>query len=155
MKALTLWQPWATLVAHGVKPFEFRRWPAPRFVVGQTIAIHAAARPLKLDELGALYSRLKNDAGWGLEMDAAAAMALVEQMHATWDQVPRSAVLCTAKLAACVKVGDLPSIKAAPERAAEIDPNMWAWRLADVQRFEPWIPAKGAQGFWDWLPPQH
>ena len=27
MKALTIWQPWATLIMLGAKPFEFRRWP--------------------------------------------------------------------------------------------------------------------------------
>ncbi len=41
MKALPLWQPWATLVALGAKRIETRSWPAPRWVLGERIAIHA------------------------------------------------------------------------------------------------------------------
>lgn len=44
MKAITLWQPWAELVALGVKHIETRSWPAPPAIIGQRIAIHAAAK---------------------------------------------------------------------------------------------------------------
>src|SRR5688500_9634413 len=44
MKALTLWQPWASLVAVGVKTIETRSWPAPNSLNGERIAIHAAAK---------------------------------------------------------------------------------------------------------------
>ena len=37
MKDLTLWQPWATLVVYEVKPFEFRKYPAPKWIVGERI----------------------------------------------------------------------------------------------------------------------
>lgn len=42
--ALTLWQPWASLIAEGVKTIETRSWKAPDDLIGDTIAIHAAAR---------------------------------------------------------------------------------------------------------------
>ena len=29
MRALTIWQPWASLIIIGAKPFEWRRWRAP------------------------------------------------------------------------------------------------------------------------------
>lgn len=41
MKALTIRQPWATLIALGVKTIETRSWRAPQSLIGQTIAIHA------------------------------------------------------------------------------------------------------------------
>lgn len=44
MHVLTLWQPWATLIALSVKTIETRSWPAPKSIIGQRIAIHAAAR---------------------------------------------------------------------------------------------------------------
>ena len=44
MRAITLWQPWATLVALGVKTVETRPGPAPLRLVGERVAIHAAAR---------------------------------------------------------------------------------------------------------------
>lgn len=47
MKALTLWQPWASLIACEAKEAETRSWPAPASLVGCRIAIHAAARPVR------------------------------------------------------------------------------------------------------------
>jgi hypothetical protein len=43
MKALTLWQPWATLVAIGKKGLETRHW---RTHYRGTLAIHSAKKPL-------------------------------------------------------------------------------------------------------------
>jgi hypothetical protein len=37
MKALTIWQPWASLIMAGCKPYEFRRWAAPQRLVGQRL----------------------------------------------------------------------------------------------------------------------
>lgn len=44
MKAISLWQPWASLIACGAKPFETRSWAPPRDLIGQPIAIHAAKK---------------------------------------------------------------------------------------------------------------
>ena len=55
MKALTIWQPWASLIIAGAKPYEFRGWRAPRALIGQRIVIHAAARKIDRDEVCALY----------------------------------------------------------------------------------------------------
>lgn len=44
MKALTLWQPWASLVARGEKTIETRSWPTD---YRGPLAIHAAARPMR------------------------------------------------------------------------------------------------------------
>lgn len=44
MKAITLWQPWASLVAVGAKTIETRGWPAPASLIGQPLLIHAAKR---------------------------------------------------------------------------------------------------------------
>jgi hypothetical protein len=46
VKVITLWQPWASLIAEGVKTIETRPKQHPwRSAIGQTIAIHAATRP--------------------------------------------------------------------------------------------------------------
>lgn len=41
MNALTLHQPWASLMALGVKTIETRSWPAPQSAIGQRFVIHA------------------------------------------------------------------------------------------------------------------
>ena len=51
LSALTIWQPWASLIMAGCKPYEFRTWPAPRHLWGKRIAIHAAARPVRKAEV--------------------------------------------------------------------------------------------------------
>ncbi len=50
MRALTLHQPWASLIALGHKTTETRSWPAPKMLVGSRIAIHAAKRRSRRDE---------------------------------------------------------------------------------------------------------
>src|SRR5262245_24204625 len=62
MKALTIWQPWASLIMIGAKPYEFRGrsyleysgHPNP----GDRIVIHAGVRPVKPREIEDLLERL-------------------------------------------------------------------------------------------------
>ena len=50
MKALTIWQPWASLIARGVKQYETRSW-ATKY--RGPIAIHAAMKnPLSVSLSG-------------------------------------------------------------------------------------------------------
>jgi hypothetical protein len=42
VKALSLTQPWAWLMVHGPKRIENRPWNAPRAIIGQRFALHAA-----------------------------------------------------------------------------------------------------------------
>jgi hypothetical protein len=63
MKAITVWQPWASLILIGAKPYEFRTSPYTRYVnppkVGERIALHAAARPVRRSEVLDLIGRLE------------------------------------------------------------------------------------------------
>jgi hypothetical protein len=59
-RALTIWQPWASLIMIGAKPYEFRgrsylayiNHPQP----GERIAIHVGARPVRRAEEARLCS---------------------------------------------------------------------------------------------------
>ena len=44
VKAMSLHQPWASLIAAGVKNVETRSRPPPQSLIGQRIAIHAAKK---------------------------------------------------------------------------------------------------------------
>lgn len=141
MKALTIWQPWATLIVAGAKPYEFRRWPAPRFVRGQRIVIHAGARPVRVAEVRAIILRImRGDSA----LDPEVAMPILERVKHAPKCLPLAAGLGTA-------------ILGEPQRATElfpddpdVDPHVWGWPLTDIQPFEPFVPARGAQGFWNW-----
>jgi len=52
MKAISLWQPWASLLVLGLKRFETRDYPLPHSLRGERVAIHAAKkRVVMLDHL--------------------------------------------------------------------------------------------------------
>ena len=71
MMALTVWQPWATLIALGHKPYEFRRWTPSRSLIGQRIAIHAGARAVRRSEVVELMHQLiAGDKGAALRIGA-------------------------------------------------------------------------------------
>lgn len=49
MKALSIWQPWATLIMTGHKRIETRGWAAPYSIRGQRIAI-AATKTIRTEQ---------------------------------------------------------------------------------------------------------
>lgn len=89
MKCLTVDQPYAQLLALGIKTLETRSWPAPKGLIGQRIAIHAAAR--KPDQGLALGT-------WSVYDDRM--FTAVEPRR--WVDLPLGAVVGSAVLTACV-----------------------------------------------------
>ncbi len=49
MKAITIKQPWASLIVEGIKDIENRTWPCPKKYIGKRILIHAG-EDRKLDK---------------------------------------------------------------------------------------------------------
>lgn len=49
MKAISLWQPWASLLVFGLKRFETRAYAFPKALKGQRIIIHAAKKQAEFD----------------------------------------------------------------------------------------------------------
>ena len=147
MKALTIWQPWASLIIEGLKPREFRSWAAPKSVVGQRIVIHAAKRPMKSGEIRDILDYVGSRHGI-LDGIQPAAGDLLERVWRRETDLPMSAGLGTATLGAPrVPTHRLPAL-GDPEPHRPIS----AWPLLDIQKWPEPIPAKGAQGFWEWRP---
>ena len=95
--ALTIWQPWGSLIVGDLKPYEFRKWDyRSRYpgLVGQRIAIHAGARPARRDEIADLLSRLSRKHS----MVAERAVPHLERWHLAPGSLPLSAILGTAIL---------------------------------------------------------
>ncbi len=150
MKALTVWQPWATLIIAELKPFEFRGWPAPNGMVGRRIAVHAGARPVKPAELADLIVRLRGPDAWttGLRPEA---LPLLERWHQSPALLPRSCVLGTAILGQPRRASEITAELGGPVNDSDrAEHSNWAWPLSEIERFEPPIDARGAQGFWEW-----
>lgn len=146
MKALTIWQPWASLIIAGVKPWEWRGWPAPRTLVGRRIAIHAGARPVKADEVLDILRQIAG--GDSSLLGDLARRLLLDAPLAAW---PRSSVLGSALLGEPIAALAWAEQHLAPGYdSSRIDHHKFAWPLTDIERFEPPVPARGAQGLWDW-----
>lgn len=145
MKALTIWQPWASLIMIGAKPYEFRRWPAPRGVVGQRIVIHAGARRPKPAELADLVARLRHDEHATGLIPAIALPALQGTLSLSW---MLAVGLGTAVLGKPRRCTDL--FRGTVADSDRIDECMWAWPLTGIEPFDAPVPRRGAQGFWEW-----
>jgi hypothetical protein len=154
MKAITIWQPWATLIMIGAKPHEFRGYPAPRFVRGQRIVIHAGARPVRPNEVEDLLCWIDAEAsGAGefedrtcLDLDKARELLLKVRASHRYRLLPLSMALGTAVCGEPIQSCDLFKMNVADSDRAGFN---WAWPLTDIRHFEPPIPMRGAQGFWD------
>lgn len=150
MKAITIFQPWASLIAAGVKPYEFRGWCAPSSVVGQRIAIHAGARSVRKGEIADLILRLRGPEAWTTGLRAEA-LPLLEAWHANPQTLWLSAVVATAVLGEPVLASKITAELGGPVNDSDRDEHSnWAWPMLEVERVEPPVPAKGAQGFWEW-----
>lgn len=147
MKAVSLWQPWATLIAAGAKRVETRSWPPPHDVLGTRVAIHAAKGGLPLRDQAEIIGLPE----FAPPLREALGLAAHTPPAAISQALPRGAIVCTVHLARAVPI--------TPDRAARLrDTNpaefafgdytagRWAWVLEDAQPLGP-LPFRGAQGF--------
>jgi hypothetical protein len=135
VKAISLTQPWATLVAIGEKKIETRSWQTRH---RGPIAIHAAKNfPADCRDLTRTHPF---------------STALIKHGVRRVSDLPLGQVVAIAELRTCVQ---LPAA-AAPkdpswERAfGDYSRGRWIWILENVVRLSVPMGAKGAQGVWDW-----
>ena len=149
LKALTIWQPWASLVMAGWKPYEFRGWPAPRYVVGQRVVIHAGTRAMKPQEVRDLIEMLASGVFCGgLHVDA---LPFLEDVLMQRRTLPRAAGLGTVRLGEPQRSCDLwPDQFEGMSDSDRVEHSNWAWPVSEIEPFEPIVPIRGHQGFWNW-----
>lgn len=158
MRCITLTEPWATLVAIGAKRIETRSWAAPRWLLGQQIAIHAA-KGMKQDDLN--FS-LVGPCATVLRANKLRQFAWAEPVGPVKDAFPttRGRVIATATLYACREIpnADIEQLLdqyGFPEHELDFGnyaPGRYAWFLRDVRRIDP-VAARGELGLWEWDPP--
>lgn len=152
MKALTVWQPWASLIAAGYKPYEFRSkgrgHPLTR-VIGERIAIHAGARPVRQGEILDLIYGFKGRYGRqrpALDEGAQSYLAALPR-----SSYPRSCIVCTAVVGEPIRGDEAARRMGIPLAGNDSDREgtfNWGWPMLDIQKV-PNIPCKGAQGVWN------
>jgi len=163
MRALTIRQPWASLIAAGVKTIETRSWSTK---YRGPLAIHAGRSEAVIAAVG-------NRDVW----DAWGATGYVDDGGV--QPGPLGAVVATCTLADVVPIVDFDEMPVAPYvrtgkrlglRLADVfdgqtfptditeqrplgdfTPGRFAWLLTDITPCDP-VPAKGKQGLWTWDP---
>lgn len=160
MKAITIWQPWASLAACGAKHYETRGWPTK---YRGPIAIHAAAkdpRTLPLEVREALFPYAAGDLG---QLPRGAIVGIAELVN-VWRIVYHPGT--DVNVAKNIEIGaeSLSTDKHAPDFAdffvptekelalGDWTPGRYAWELRNVKLLPKPIPAKGQQGLWNWEP---
>lgn len=135
MKALTLTQPWASLIAISAKKIETRSWSTS---YRGPLAIHAAKG----------FPRDAQDFSRCIRLGV---------LFGPHYEYPRGMVVATCRLVACVRTEDLlskspytPDMTDQEQMFGNYDPGRWGWMLADIKPCDP-IPAKGALSLWEWM----
>lgn len=133
MKAVPLWQPWASLVAVGAKRVETRHWPAPGYLVGRRIAIHATKTR---DWLHMCDEEPFN-----------------EYLGGQAPRLPLGAVIATVVLDRCREITYEKALELEERNWHEFafgnyEPGRFAWVLRDVEAIDP-IPFRGSQGIFE------
>ena len=154
MKAISLHQPWASLIAAGIKTIETRSWAPPKALIGQRIAIHAAKKKMPWPYNPQKHSDVP-------ELQALASVGSPPIHHGV---VVATAVMVSALQVSKVSDGFAlysPRTCRGPQPSypyIRIDPygdftvGRWLWFLEDIEKLDPPVPATGHQGFWNWTP---
>lgn len=166
MKALTLTQPWATLVAIGAKKIETRSWST---IYRGLLAIHAARG------FPAGCRELVNDP-YDIDLCKPFVAALRPHGYTSSTQLPLGAIVAVCALIECVPtqhpgvanepgkpwftgaragVGQHyyevpPPIDSNEYAFGDYTPGRYAWLLADVKMLAEPIPCRGALGLWEY-----
>lgn len=158
MKVLTLHQPWASLIAWGIKTIETRPWQTS---YRGDLAIHAARafQPYAQDvclRQGAIRLAL---------LERARMTGLRARHGATWHlsramldkMLPRGVIVATSSLVDVIRTEEIfIGGRALRTYEAELPfgnyaPKRFAWMLGDVRAVHP-VPATGQQGLWELSP---
>lgn len=150
MKAISLWQPWATLIATGAKQIETRSWATS---YRGPIAIHAAKRKVR-KELIELAEWEEYRAALGvttMESEQAEEKLALEKMLA----LPYGAIVATANLVNCLPTHEITRDLIKTHNGwDEYDMGnygymRWGWMLTDIKPLAQPIPYKGEQGIFN------
>jgi activating signal cointegrator 1 len=140
MKALSVMQPWATLIAQGAKRIETRSWSTS---YRGLLAIHTSG---KMNREAAMSLRAPSirealEAGGYHQGSGPASNPY---------RLPLGAVIAVVTLVDVQRITP-EHVPTEPERSfGDYTPGRFAWFLHDVRRLPEPVTAKGALGLWDW-----
>ena len=140
MKAITIMQPWATLIAIKAKHYETRGWTT--YYRGP-LAIHASATftesQRRLARSGP-FSEVLFGSEYDLPLGSIVAVCQLTAVFKTSNPAGQSTF----------EFAQDNRISVREEAFGDFSPGRFAWLLTNVIALENPIPAKGALGLWEW-----
>lgn len=121
VRAISLWQPWASAIALGFKTFETRHWQTNH---RGPLVIHAAKRPLCA--VGRRLARL-----YAMDVEA----------------MPFGALVLVCNLTGCFATQSFVNIPAGDADFGDFTDGRFAWKLENPRVLQGPIPYTGRQGF--------
>jgi hypothetical protein len=155
MRALTVHQPYASLIVAGAKPFEFRKGRPPAALIGQRTVIHASARQIDPRTASRLFVAVRDQALSSIIESSLAPKNALPILARAW--CPAGDPLPTAAGIGTVIIGEPVAAKEIAERPglpiADDEADLWAWPMLSIERWLSPVAARGQQGFWHWHAP--
>lgn len=151
VKAVSLWEPWASLMALGAKTIETR----DRKVHFRGLLLIHAARKWSIEQERFLMTPEVQEALRPLIAEHPVHRGHTDQVREY--HLGRGRALALVKLHACVSTSGVFSPDLVPELRAMVDrertfgdyrPNRWLWVTSDRQRLKP-FQVRGHQGFFN------
>ena len=127
VRALSLWQPWASLIADGRKRYETRHWSTK---YRGPLAIHAAKH---------------------IDRDAC------QMFGYGWRAIPTGCILCVVELTGCLLMtADMVNVISNQNESEYVAGNWavgrYAWQMLNPVKLDPPCPIVGRQGLFEWKP---
>ena len=132
MKAITIWQPWASLIAWQEKRYETRSWETK---YRGPLAIHAGLDDSALDVVDA---------------NSFYRAAFKRHGDPALTKLPLGEVVCVVDLVDVVPVAYLCALSQSETTFGDYSPSRFAWRLDNLRVLVEPIPVRGKQGLWEW-----
>lgn len=155
MKAISLWQPWASAMAVGSKLNETRHWSTK---YRGPLVIHAAKRMVK-DEM------ICTACSWRWCAALSPLGVAMGDDTPLWDRLPFGALIAIGNLVDVVRteditLGEIETMRYRPDDKVKntgwnerlmgnYDLERFAWRFEDIRPLPEPIPFKGGQGFFN------
>ena len=149
MNALTLHQPWAGLLAAGVKTIETRSWAAPKSAIGQQMAIHASKRKFNYSDLPfeLNVAALKLASSRRFDLVESLGMVLGAGMLDACELVFRNSREHGKVITGC-HGEEGPIRKVAIDPYGDFTPGRYLWFFSELKALAEPYPARGRQRVW-------
>lgn len=136
MKALSLWQPWASLIFGQIRPNLFKRWETRSWYMGYRgpLLVHAAQKHFSEHDSRQLFRSM-----------------ILHDYFYTWWYLPYGAIVGRVNVVACLPT-DEPEILNLPLeqlRLGDFGEGRYAIKLENPALFEKPISYRGRQGLFN------